>query len=71
MMVTRLMKADTVQFRLSDTAARRATSNVLPPRKHQLQPAFITKAKKTRAFKNLAPSALPIPYKKHKDAGMD
>jgi len=71
MMVTRLMKADTVEFRLSDIVTRRATSNFVLRAQAQTKTRIYCKSQKIRAFKNLAPTALPIPHKNHKDAGMD
>jgi len=65
------MKADTVEFRLSDIAKRRDTSNFVLRAQAQTKIHIYCKSQKTRAFKSLAPTALPIPYKNHKDAGMD
>jgi hypothetical protein len=71
MMVTRLMKADMVQSRLPDIATRSATSNFVLPAQGPTKTRIYYKNQETRAFRNLAPTALPIPYMNHKDAGMD
>uniref|UniRef100_K7G469 HTH CENPB-type domain-containing protein n=1 Tax=Pelodiscus sinensis TaxID=13735 RepID=K7G469_PELSI len=51
--------------RVTILACSNATGN------HKLRLTFIGKAKNPRAFKNIAPTALPVSYKNHRNAWMD
>jgi len=60
---------NTVQSLLPDIAIRYAIYNLVPGAQAQNKPPFTGKIKQPGAFKNVAPTGLPVPYRNQKRCG--